>query len=356
MALTSVLLLCGGKSAEHEISIRSAKNVLAALDPKLYNTTIVGICRSGLWQVIEDLAGYESIPCKSSANVTLIKRSDAVYLIDGANFCKPIDVVLPIVHGSNCEDGSLQGLLEVLGVPYIGSDVYGSAFAMDKQITKLLASENNIPVVPAIYLHHGDTLPNYATLKQQLNSDCFFVKACNLGSSVGVYKVTTEQQLSAAIANAFTFSSKIMIERGLNKPRELECAVLGNNVLIVSKLGEIQPLGDFYSYDAKYLDPNGAILTLPAVTDQSTEQQIQNYSRSIFKALGLKGMARIDFFQDSDGQIYLNEVNTIPGFTNISMYPKLMENIGISYHDLINQLISLAFKHHSYKNSLKLKP
>lgn len=356
MAKRNLLLLCGGKSAEHEISVRSAKNVIAAIDTTRYNVIIVGICRRGLWQHLQSLDNLTSIACPTAETVFLSKRNDACYLISENHDALSIDIAFPILHGTNGEDGTIQGLLDVVGIPYVGSDCAGSAFAMDKEISKLVAKAYDVPIVPYLTISSGEIALSWEEICNKLGCQSFFVKCANLGSSVGVYKVRDQQSLSEAIAEGFKYSSKLLIEAALNKPRELECAVLGNEDIIISPIGEIRPNHEFYSYEAKYLDDNGAELIVPANISPQIASSIERYSRIIFKKLGLSGLSRIDFFLDENNKLYFNEVNSIPGFTNISMYPKLFEFSGISYKALVNKLLELAINRFDQKQLLKFKP
>ncbi|HVM73483.1 MAG TPA: D-alanine--D-alanine ligase family protein [Candidatus Paceibacterota bacterium] len=314
-----VAVLFGGKSAEHEVSIRSAKHVVAALDPKRYEVTAIKISRTQPWLPAEDLL-------------------------------KSIDVVFPILHGPFGEDGTMQGLLKLANVPFVGPSVLGSAVGMDKDVTKRLLRDAGIPTSKFLTATKSDQI-SFAYAKKNLGLPVF-IKPANMGSSVGVHKVTNKREFDAAIKNALKFDRKILIEAFI-KGRELECAVLGNEKPIASIVGEIIPHHEFYSYEAKYLDENGAGLEIPAKIPRKIEKRIQELAIQTFKTLGCEGMSRVDFFLKDNGDVLVNEINTIPGFTSISMFPMLWEASGIPPKKLVDTLISLAIARH--KRDAKLK-
>lgn len=345
-----IAIIFGGRSGEHEISIISALSVYRALNKKKYDATLIGIDKKGRWQLppLNRVLLYEKNPraLKLSKEKKLLNPNPLTHHM-------PFDVVIPILHGPFGEDGTVQGMLELANIPYVGSGVLGSAIGMDKEITKRLLAEAGIPIVPFITLYRHE----FRAHPQKILSKAaaafgfpFFVKPANLGSSVGIHKVKRPADLQHAIRDAFRFDSKILIEKAI-ACRELECAVLGNENPQASVVGEIVPNHEFYNYEAKYLDKNGAQLLIPAPIQQRVAQKVQELAVKTFKALQLSGMARIDFFMDrKSGKLYANEANTIPGFTSISMYPKLWKASGIPYVKLIDKLIALALEKHKEKS------
>lgn len=348
-------IIFGGRSAEHEVSVKSAKNVMAAIDKKKYEVVLIGIDKNGRWFMIDNakfLSGRNTIlnmpdqKAKGSALATQNKN------INPATFAlnRSIDVIFPILHGPYGEDGTIQGLLKLANIPFVGAGVLGSAVGMDKDAMKRLLREAGIPVAKFL-VYKSDEKINLNKIAKILGLP-FFVKPANLGSSVGISKVRNKKEFIKAIELAFQYDVKIIIEENI-KGREIECAILGNNKPIASVPGEVIPRIDFYSYEAKYLDENGAVLEIPAKLSKSIVRKIQNLAVKTFKVLCCEGMGRVDFFLKSNGEILVNEINTIPGFTSISMYPKLWEASGISYPDLIDRLIRLA--HERFKKEQKIK-
>lgn len=353
-----LLVLCGGKSAEHEISLKTAKNILNALDRNQFSPVLVGVSRSGTWYYLEDESCLQDINYIDDVYdvgliACLVKFPGYACLSTQKGVTIAIDVALPLFHGPNGEDGTIQGLLDLCSVPYVGSGVLSSAVGMDKDIFKQILAFHHIPVTPSLTLDVTHPRPTYHDLRQMLGGDVFFIKPACMGSSVGVSKVRNAAELDYAIDNAFEYSHKILIEKGI-EGREIECAVLGNLHPKASILGEICSNHDFYSYEAKYIDPNGAGLIIPASLGEDITQKIQEISLQVFKAINCRGLARVDFFLTSAGQVYVNELNTFPGFTNISMYPKLWQESGVSYPDLISTLISLAIEEFEVKKNLKV--
>jgi D-alanine-D-alanine ligase len=359
-----VLVLFGGKSGEHEVSIVSAKSVYNALDRTKYDVILVGIDKQGRW-----LLPDETRLLAQSSNPRLVNlqgTSDAVgmlpydtqgtlmsvtpFNVSDSKHGFHFDVVLPILHGPNGEDGTIQGLLELASVPYVGSGVLGSALCMDKDVAKRVLRDAGIPVVPFVAVRRAHFEKDEASVVSAAAEQFgypYFVKPANMGSSVGVAKVKNDKEAFEKLKMAFEFDTKILIEKAV-EARELECAVLGNDQPRASVVGEIVPNGEFYSYESKYVDENGAELFIPAPNLSPEEHRsIQELSLHAFKALECSGMARVDFFQDKNsGALYLNELNTIPGFTPVSMYPKLWEASGLPYADLISCLIELACERH----------
>ncbi len=344
-----VAVLFGGRSAEHEVSILSASNVVKAIDAARYEVVPIGIDRDGRWFLASlgpDGALPKAVP-GSGTEVSLLPggKGRLVAVPDaGAPFELPrIDVLFPVLHGPFGEDGTVQGLAEVANVPYVGCGVLGSANAMDKDAAKRLMKEAGLPVARGVTVHAGER-PSFEAVKTQLGLPVF-VKPARQGSSVGVSKVETAAQLETALDEAFKHDRKVLIEEFV-AGREIEFAVLEqvDGTLIVSVPGEIVPAAShgFYTYEAKYIDAEGASLRIPAELPQATTGALQEIARKAFLALGCEGMARVDFFVRADGSALVNELNTIPGFTNISMYPKTLAASGIAYPDLVGRLIEHA--------------
>ena len=356
-----VAVLFGGRSAEHEVSLQSARNVIEAIDQEKFETVLIGIDRKGAWFLNDG-----SMPLLNSDNPRLIalnKCKNPVSLIPGdqtgvlINLQSPasipaVDVIFPVLHGPYGEDGSIQGLAKLANVPCIGSDILGSAIGMDKDVSKRLLRDAGIPVARHICLRRNGLTGELAGQVERALGYPVYVKPANMGSSVGVAKVPAATDLIPAIDNALQYDPKIVIEEAI-VGREIECSVLGNDDPIASVVGEIETADGFYSYEKKYIDENAAILKIPAKLDQPTIENIQATSIAAFKVLESRGMARVDMFLTESGEVYINEINTIPGFTVISMYPKLWQASGLSYKDLIDRLIQLALDDHKEKNNLK---
>jgi len=361
--MIKVGILFGGKSAEHEISLLSAKNVYDAIDRTKFEPVLIGIDKTGRW-LLTDAENF-LINANDAASIklnpngkTIAVRPDNSSIVsaeDAGNIS--IDVVFPILHGPFGEDGTIQGLLKLANIPFVGSGVLGSAVGMDKDVMKRLLRDAGIPIGRFMVVKSHETRPSFAEIEKALTHDGnsgvpFFIKPANMGSSVGISKVHNEAELSSALKDAFLFDTKIIIEENI-PGREIECAVLGNEEPYASIPGEIIPSHEFYSYDAKYLDEKGATLVIPARLDEQTTKNIQNLAVKVFQILCCEGFSRVDFFLKEKGEIVVNEINTIPGFTRISMYPKMWETSGISYTDLITQLIELAMQRFEKERKLK---
>jgi len=353
----NVGLIFGGKSTEHEVSLRSAKSIYEALDKNKYNVFLIGIGHNGQWFLEEDAKKFLAAgSVENFVNPTVVtpvstKETTLTETKSGKDV-GIIDVVFPIIHGTYGEDGCLQGFLELLDVPYVGPSVLGSAVGMDKDVAKRLLVEANIAVADYVSLHGYDNWrPKLDEFIGKLGLPVF-VKPANLGSSVGITKAKTKAELETAIDLAFSYDTKVLIEKNIIG-RELECAVLGNDRPEASILGEVIPTHEFYSYEAKYLDENGAVLDIPAKLTIEQTKKGQALAIKVFQTLECSGMARVDFFLTSDNEWYVNEVNTIPGFTSISMYPKLWEACGVSYSELLNKLISLAIEKKTSQKKIK---
>ena len=359
-------VLYGGRSGEHDVSLCSAASVVSALDKNKYKVVAIGIDRDGKWYVQEK---PEIIPHKDFGKILSLKKKGKwlvnhfeqknklrLYDLKNKNEEVVLDVVFPVLHGTFGEDGTLQGLLELAMVPYVGADVTGSAVGMDKDITKRLLKEAGIPVVPSVTVNKRRWQDNSKLISQNALDKLglpLFVKPVCTGSSVGIKKVKEKELLSEAMDFAFQFDTRVMIEKAIDC-REIECAVLGNDNPEPSILGEIIPNHEFYSYEAKYIDPEGAKLIIPAQIDTSLADIIRKTAVEGYTALGCSSMARVDFFLDKKtNEFYLNEINTIPGFTSISMYPKLWEATGLKYSDLLDKLIQLALERHQKKLEIK---
>lgn len=358
MSKIRVGIIFGGKSAEHEISLQSAKNVIDALDKNKYEPVLIGIDKTGKWYLNEEskfLLNTDSETVKISGEknneVALAPESSGELInLHENKLGKKIDVVFPILHGPFGEDGTIQGLLKLANIPFVGSGVLGSAVGMDKDVSKRLLRDAGIPVAKFISLHEYNKL-DYSEIVSLLGLP-FFVKPSNMGSSVGISKVKSESEFTAAIEEAFKYDRKIILEEFI-KAREIECSVLGNSQPIASIPGEVISTHDFYSYEAKYLDEKGAVLEIPAKLPGELAAKIQKLSIEVFQVLECEGFARVDFFLTDKNEILVNEINTIPGFTKISMYPKLWEHSGITYSEILDKLISLALER--FKKEEKLR-
>jgi D-alanine-D-alanine ligase len=318
-----VAVLYGGRSGEHEVSLTSAESVIAAMDPERYAVQRILITKDGHW------------------------RPRAISPEPGGN--ADIDVVFPVLHGTFGEDGTVQGLLELAGLPYVGAGVLASAVSMDKVVMKRLCAERGLPVVDYVTLTRGDARAEEACSRLRYP---MFVKPANLGSSVGISKVRTCEELKAAIELAGQFDRKIVVERGI-EGRELECSVMGNRDPIAAVPCEILPSREFYDYDDKYL-LNQARTVVPANLTPEQTREIQRLAVECYKAVDCEGMARVDFLlETTTGNLYLNELNSMPGFTSISMFPKMWEASGVPYPKLIDRLIELALERHSERQGLR---
>ena len=360
-------LLFGGRSGEHEVSIASAMSVYRALDKNRYDVTLIGIDKDGRWLLPDPQAflAHADRPMElrlaetaGSFGLVPYPAAHQIVAVEGSRGqVPPLDVILPILHGTFGEDGTIQGLLEIAQIPYVGSGVLGSALGMDKEVAARLFQAAGIPTVPSVCVRKGEFLTDRAGVEARLARELefpFFVKPANAGSSVGVHKVKSAAELRPALEDAFTFDVKVLVQKGV-AARELEVSVLGNDSPRASIVGEIVPTHDFYSYEAKYLDENGAALKIPAQDlDEDVAERARALAVKAFLTLECRGLARVDFFLDRDtGELFLNEINTIPGFTRISMYPKLWEASGLSYPALLDELIRLALESFAQRKALR---
>ena len=344
-----VAILFGGQSAEHEISLISARNIVEAMDKKKYEIVSIGIDKQGRWFYDEgarllldrtqtkvefhDLKNVGAV-LPGAGNTAMVRSSTGAGI--GA-----LDVVFPVLHGPFGEDGTVQGLLKLANLPFVGAGVLGSAVGMDKDVMKRLLRDAGIPIAKfLVFDGAAKKTINLARVRRELGLPVF-VKPANLGSSVGISKVSRPSEFSRAVNEAFRYDNKILIEENIGG-REIECAVLGNENPIASVPGEIITGHSFYSYDAKYIDDKGARLVIPAELRRPVARRVQELSVRTFEVLCCSGMARVDFFLRGRSEIFVNEINTIPGFTQISMYPKMWATSGLSYPRLIDRLIQLA--------------
>ena len=354
-------VIFGGRSAEHEVSLQSAKNIVEAMEKDKYEVVLIGIDKQGRWYLNDESRFLlnENDPKlirigSTDEELGLIpgERTDQLINVSKQQRIGAIDVIFPILHGPFGEDGTMQGLLKLSNIPFVGASILGSAVGMDKDVMKRLLRDAGIPIADFLILNrHSSNKIDFEEVKEKLGLPVF-VKPANLGSSVGISKAENEKDFLNATQSAFQYDHKILIEEYI-EGREIECSVLGNEDPMASLPGEIIPQHDFYSYEAKYIDENGAALEIPAKLSDDLIKEIQECAVKTFKVLCCEGMARIDFFLTNDNTIIVNEINTIPGFTKISMYPKLWEVSGIPYKELIDRLIKLALERHEKEQSLK---
>ncbi|MBE2221865.1 MAG: D-alanine--D-alanine ligase [Anaerolineae bacterium] len=359
-------VIFGGRSGEHEVSLNSAQSVMAALDPAKYEIVPIGITKNGRWLTGDVVAALTE--GKTAAHATLLPDPQASSLmqldeskaVSGLTVVSQLDVLIPVLHGTYGEDGTVQGLLELAGLPYVGAGVVGSAVGMDKAIFKHVMVANGLPILPWQLVLKRDWLEGETAVLDQIEATLtypVFTKPANLGSSVGISKCRTRAELKAGLDEATRFDRRVVVEQGINV-RELEVAVMGNDKPIASVVGEIRPRRDFYDYTAKYLaqpdSDEDSELIIPAEIDDAMSDTVRHMALNAYKAIDCAGLGRVDLLLDTDdGKLYLNEINTIPGFTRISMYPKLWEATGISYSELLDRLIDLALDRYQEKASLK---
>lgn len=353
-------ILFGGESAEHEVSLQSAANVLAAMDREKYEPVLIGIDKRGRWRLADDARFLLESgdprrirlgPARAEVALAPGHRQGELVSLEGAGTRSRLDVVFPVLHGPLGEDGSVQGLLRLSHLPFVGAGVLASAVGMDKEVTKRLLRDAGIPIARFEVVRRGGPRPTFERLAERLGSP-LFVKPANLGSSVGVHRAESGEELEAALEDAFSYDRKVLVEEAV-RGREIECAVLGNEDPVASVAGEVIPRHAFYSYEAKYLDEHGAELVIPAKLDPKTARKVQDLSIAAFRSISCEGMARVDFFLREDGELLVNELNTIPGFTRISMYPKLWAASGLAYGELIDRLIALALERADQERALR---
>ena len=370
--MTKVAVLFGGRSAEHEVSLQSAINVVNSMDRERFSPVLIGIDKRGKWFLNE-----QSLHLLNPENPELIALTDQqkeiALLANGPSgklipleaqsnadqFPTDIDVLFPVLHGPYGEDGTIQGLAKLADIPCVGAGVLGSAVGMDKDVMKRLLRDAGIPISPFVTVYrHTKSQWTYAKACGQLAMDAatapdLYVKPANMGSSVGISRVRSEEEFAAAVEYALEYDIKIIVEVGL-KGRELECAVLGNDFPQASGIGEVVPADGFYSYKAKYVDADGAALIIPAELTPAEETLLKETAVRTFQALCCRGLGRVDMFLTPEGSAYVNEINTLPGFTNISMYPKLWEHSGLGQKELVTKLIELALEDFEAGKNLKV--
>ncbi len=360
MSRTRVLLLFGGRSAEHEVSVVSARSVYAAIDRERYDVVLAGIDQQGRWYfggknnesllstttVVPD----KQVPARLSTAGTSLVSEDGDDLPDSE-----FDVVFPLLHGPYGEDGTVQGLLELAGLAYVGAGVAASAVGMDKALARAIFAASGLPQTQYSVIARSDWRRAQVPVLERLEGEHdypLFVKPANLGSSVGISKVHDRQELQAGLELASQYDTKLIVERSVENARELECAVLGNEYPKASGVGEIIPGAEFYDYTTKYIDDQSE-LVIPAVLEKSESEAIQELAMRTFKAIDCSGLARVDFFMRPDGSVLVNEINTMPGFTPISMYPKLWAAAGVAYGDLVDRLIQFGLERHLDRKDLQ---
>src|SRR5574339_999684 len=347
-----VAVIFGGRSGEHEVSLMSARSVLSVLDPARYEVTEIGITHDGQWlsgdnvlekfenSITDGLFRVLVSPDPSEAGISILEENRLTRLTD-------VDVYFPVLHGTYGEDGTLQGLFELANVAYVGAGVVGSAVGMDKGVFKDVMVANNIPVVDRMVVLRAELENDMAAViarAEKISEYPLFTKPANLGSSVGVTKCNNRSDLQEGLMEAASFDRRILVQKGIRNAREIEVSVLGNDEPVASVPGEVLPSREFYSYESKYIDGTSG-LEIPARLPADVAEKICEYAVRAYKAIDCAGMARVDFFVEKDtNRIYLNELNTIPGFTKISMYPKLWEASGLPYNKLVDRLIELAMQ------------
>ena len=351
-------IICGGRSTEHEVSVCSARNVYDAVDKSKYDISLIRVEKSGSWTLLQSAAELQAAPglerfdtSLSASQQSVVSESRMLQTIASSSLDQGVDVMFPLIHGAFGEDGCLQGLLRLLNVPFVGTGVLGSAVSMDKDVMKRLLNHAGISTARfRVIMRQNARKTSFAALEQEFGSP-LFVKPANAGSSVGVSKVTNSSEFAQAMWEAFRFDEKVLVEEGI-RGRELECGVLGNEEPEASVVGEVIVRDEFYSYEAKYVNENGAILDIPASLPAEISETVRRLAVVAFKVLNCAGMARADFFLTDDGRVLLNEINTVPGFTNISMFPLLWETSGVSYSELIDRLVALALQRQIVLNEL----
>lgn len=358
MSKIKVAILYGGRSVEHGVSINSARNIFEYIDKTKYEPFPIGISKKGVWYLTSGVD--KEMEKGSPLKLQLDPGNPSLQTADGKSIS--VDVVFPVLHGTDGEDGSIQGLLKAMELPMVGTGVLGSAMSMSKLITKRLLKEAGVPVTKfkAVHFNQKDTL-NFSEAKAEFGLP-FMVKAASLGSSVGISKVKSEADFTRAIEDAFRYDDTVLIEQYV-KGREIECAILGNNPPQASLPGEIviNPQYEFYTFDAKYVDGDAVKIEVPAKLEPSIVEKIRELSIKTYQTLHCEDFSRIDLFLSDDGHIYINEINTIPGFTNSSMYPMMWKDHGVSFTELISKLVELCLERfekskrieRDFKSSLK---
>ncbi len=367
MGKIRIAVFCGGQSAEHDVSLASGKNIADALDPAKYDITLIAIDRTGIMRLIPSIDELRKTALDKPIDVTAFKThvallrgvrgSEIIEVGTGKTLASP-EVAFPILHGPYGEDGTIQGYLKFIGLPFVGPSILGSAAGMDKDFTKRLLRDAGIPIGKFVTISRAQqadakTTRDFESLKKELGVP-FFLKPVNMGSSIGVFKVGDAAAFKVAIKDAFLYDTKVIVEEFIDG-REIECAVIGHDKLTASPPAEIIPKHDFYSYEAKYLDENGAAIELPAKVTPAQATEFSRMAIEVCETLECRGLSRVDFFmRKSDSKIFVNEINTLPGFTKISMYPKMMGLTGRSYSALIDELVQLAIRRREEEAGLKV--
>lgn len=359
-------LIFGGKSGEHEVSFCSASSIIKAIDKDKYSVVPIGITKEGRWVSPRDselalqsgrIEGKGTVTLLNNPSGTTLVRIDNNQRLDKSSTLEKLDVIFPVLHGPYGEDGTVQGLLELADIPYVGAEVAASAISMDKDLMKTIFQQKDLPILKWLTIKRKEWQKDKEKILSIIQNNFeypLFVKPTNLGSSVGITKVHKKEELDKAINIAASYDRKILIEEGLEEVREIECGVLGNDEPQVSVVGEVRPAGEFYDYDSKYIDEKTQLI-VPTDLPEEVSGKVQQIALLAFKAVDAAGMARIDFFvSKKENKIYLSEINTIPGFTSNSMYPRLWEASGIPYPELIDQLIQLALERHQDKKQNKI--
>ncbi len=342
-------ILFGGRSSEHEISIKSAANVVRAVDPARYEVILFAIDRRGGWRAASS-ADLSAVEIQASGEGAAYRAASLAKILPDLARC---DVIFPVLHGKLGEDGTMQGLLRVLDVPFVGADVTGSAVGMDKWMMKRLLAEAGLPIGRyAAFKSVRAAMDAWPALSEKFGLP-LYIKPAAQGSSVGVSRVRTEAEYRAGVEDALRYDDVALVEAAI-VGREIECAVLGNDEPIASVCGEIIPRDGFYSYDNKYLNEDGAAFEKPAKIADHVTKKLQKMALDVYRALDCAGLARVDFFLCQDESIYVNEINTLPGFTSISMYPQLFELSGVKTSDLIDRLVHLARDRHVKQTAKKI--
>jgi len=359
-------LIFGGRSGEHEVSFCSASSIIKAIDKDKYSVVPIGITKEGRWISPRDselalqsgrIEGKGTVTLLNNPSGTALVRIDNNQRLDKSSTLEKLDVIFPVLHGPYGEDGTVQGLLELADIPYVGAEVAASAISMDKDLMKTIFQQKDLPILKWLTIKRKEWQKDKEKILSIIQNNFeypLFVKPTNLGSSVGITKVHKKEELDKAINLAASYDRKILIEEGLEEVREIECGVLGNDEPQVSVVGEVRPAGEFYDYDSKYIDEKTQLI-VPTDLPEEVSEKVQQIALLAFKAVDAAGMARIDFFvSKKENKIYLSEINTIPGFTSNSMYPRLWEASGIPYPELIDQLIQLALERHQDKKQNKI--
>lgn len=359
-------LIFGGRSGEHEVSFCSASSIIKAIDKDKYTVVPIGITKEGRWISPQDselalqsgrIEGKNTVILLNDPSGRALIRINNNQRLDKSSASERLDLIFSVLHGPYGEDGTVQGLLELADIPYVGAGVAASAISMDKDLMKIIFKQRDLPILKWITIKRKEWQKDKEKILSLVQDDFeypLFVKPTNLGSSVGITKVHKKEELEKAIDLASSYDRKILIEEGAEEVREIECGVLGNDEPQASVVGEVKPAGEFYDYDSKYIDKETQLI-VPADLPDGVSRKVQEIALRAFKAVDAAGMARVDFFvSKKENKIYLSEINTIPGFTSTSMYPRLWKASGIPYSDLIDQLIQLALERYQDKNQNKI--